>query len=52
MQAPASEVIIEGYYKVTLSKRVAQVQDLQYRHQPREFEANEPVATSRLVVSF
>lgn len=49
---PSSELVWEVYYRVSLSRKVAFLEDLQYVHHPAFAESNQPVATSHLVVSF
>lgn len=48
------ELVFEGYYKATLGKHVALVQDFQFLHHPGGLRANRdcPVVTPRLVFSF
>ena len=50
----ASETVVEGYYKATLTSHVSFVQDVQYFHHPGGLRANPdtPVITPRLVISF
>jgi porin len=49
-----SEMVLESYYKATLTKHIALVQDFQFVHHPGGLHANRdcPVVTPRLVISF
>lgn len=49
-----SELALESYYKATINKHVALVQDFQFLHHPGGLRANRdcPVITPRLVISF
>ena len=49
-----SELALEAYYKATINKHIALVQDFQFLHHPGGMRANVdcPVITPRLVVSF
>jgi carbohydrate-selective porin OprB len=49
-----SELVVETYYKLTISKHFALIPDFQFLHQPGGLLANRdcPLLTSRVVVSF
>jgi carbohydrate-selective porin OprB len=49
-----SELVLESYYKLTISKHVALIPDFQFLHQPGGLVANRdcPLLTSRVVVAF
>ena len=48
------ELVLEGYYKATIGKHLALVQDFQFLHHPGGMRANRdcPILTPRLVISF
>ena len=49
-----AELILEGYYKISLSRQLALVSDFQFFHHPGGLQKNRDgaVVTPRLVVSF
>ena len=50
----SGELVLEAYYKATINKHIALVQDFQFLHHPGGMRANRdcPILTPRLVISF
>ena len=50
----SGDLVLEGYYKVAITKQIALVQDFQFLHNPGGLRSNPDcdVVTPRLVISF